>query len=208
MKKRREDRSQPERSKRERILDAAFGAFLTKGFSGTSTLEIATRAKVSKRELYALFKNKEDLFAAGIKGRTDLMRTPLVSPDLSSAEALKKTLMAYGVSLLTGVTHPHVLAVHRLVIAEAQRAPELAAILDREGRQANVTALAATIRDAQARGLVGPGDPTALAHVFSAILWGDLFTRLLLRVEKEPSRAEIERRAREATATFLVLHGH
>ncbi len=36
-----------------RILDAAFEAFREKGYAATSTLEIATRARVSKRELYA-----------------------------------------------------------------------------------------------------------------------------------------------------------
>ena len=40
---------------RARILDAAFAAFLKSGYAATSTLEIATRARVSKRELYALW---------------------------------------------------------------------------------------------------------------------------------------------------------
>ncbi len=195
-------------AKRKRILDAAFATFLTHGYTGASTLEIATRAKVSKRELYSYFKNKEDLFAAGIKGRTALMRMPLVSPDLSGPEALVDTLRAYGISLLTGVTHRHVLAVHRLVIAESQRSPELATILDREGRQANVQALTEMIRDAQERGLLlQDGAPASLASVFNALVWGDLFTRLLLRVEKEPTAKEIARRAREATEAFLKLYG-
>ncbi|HEY4834688.1 MAG TPA: TetR family transcriptional regulator, partial [Bradyrhizobium sp.] len=37
---------------RTRILDAAFSAFMESGYAETSTLEIATRARVSKRELY------------------------------------------------------------------------------------------------------------------------------------------------------------
>ena len=196
-----------ERTTRQRILDAAFATFLSKGYAGTSTLEIATRAKVSKRELYALFNDKSELFAAGIKHRTDIMRMPLVAPDLSDAEALKKTLIACGTSLLTGVTHPHVLSVHRLVIAESQRSPELAVILDREGRSANVAALTQMIREAQNRHLLREGNPAALAHVFSGLLWGDLFARLLLRVEKTPNEKEIARRARDATATFLILYG-
>ena len=36
---------------RQRILEAAFSAFMERGFAETSTLEIATRAKASKREL-------------------------------------------------------------------------------------------------------------------------------------------------------------
>jgi hypothetical protein len=41
-------------TKRERILDAAFASFMKSGYATTSTLEIATRARVSKRELYAV----------------------------------------------------------------------------------------------------------------------------------------------------------
>jgi len=193
-------------STRQRILDAAFKSFLKRGFDRTSTLEIATKAKVSKRELYTHFKNKEALFAAGIRGRTDRMRVPLASPDLSSPAALAQTLEAYGNSLLSGVTHPHVLAVHRLVIAESVRSPALAAILDREGRQANMNALVELMRDAQAKGFTDGADPAHHAAVFSSLLWGDLFTRLLLRVEKSPTPPEIECRAREATRAFLELH--
>ena len=36
-----------------RVLSAAFSAFMERGYSGASTAEIARRAKVSKRELYA-----------------------------------------------------------------------------------------------------------------------------------------------------------
>ena len=43
-----------EPSTRERVLKAAFAVFSSRGFSGASTLEIATRAQVSKRDLYAL----------------------------------------------------------------------------------------------------------------------------------------------------------
>ena len=51
---------------RERILLAAFAAFIERGYAETSTLEIATRAKVSKRELYALFGNKQAMLVACI----------------------------------------------------------------------------------------------------------------------------------------------
>jgi AcrR family transcriptional regulator len=49
---------------RKRILGAALSAFMEGGFAQTSTLEIATRARVSKRELYTLFGNKEAMLVA------------------------------------------------------------------------------------------------------------------------------------------------
>jgi AcrR family transcriptional regulator len=70
----------------DRILHAAFGAFLEHGYTGTSTLEIATRAKVSKRELYALFSSKEAMLAEGIRRRTEQMQ---VAPDLAEARDRK-----------------------------------------------------------------------------------------------------------------------
>src|SRR5438876_9131624 len=43
---------------RERVLEAAFTLFREHGFSSTSMLDIVTRARVSKRDLYALFNHK------------------------------------------------------------------------------------------------------------------------------------------------------
>jgi len=53
-------------STRERMLEAAFTSFCEHGFSDVSTLEIATRARVS-RDLYALFRNKQAVSADCIK---------------------------------------------------------------------------------------------------------------------------------------------
>jgi AcrR family transcriptional regulator len=54
---------------RDRILSAAFQSLKDNGFSGTSTLEIATKAHVSKRELYTLFSSKDEILLACIAER-------------------------------------------------------------------------------------------------------------------------------------------
>src|SRR5579872_5966383 len=46
------------------ILGAAFSVLMERGYAGASTLEIARRARVSKRELYAAFGSKEGILAA------------------------------------------------------------------------------------------------------------------------------------------------
>jgi AcrR family transcriptional regulator len=64
------DSTQPKRqheSTRERVLEAAFTLFCEQGFSDVSMLEVATRAQVSKRDLYALFRNKQAVLADWIK---------------------------------------------------------------------------------------------------------------------------------------------
>ena len=52
---------------RKRILSAALSAFMESGYAQTSTLEIATRARVSKRELYALFGSKEAMLITKVR---------------------------------------------------------------------------------------------------------------------------------------------
>lgn len=194
-------------SARDRILGAAFHAFMERGYAGASTLDIARRAKVSKRDLYAQFGSKHAMLAACIAERTERMRMPLdlVVPD--SREALAATLVAFGRTLLSEVSRPEVLATYRLAIAEAERAPELARTLDQLGRGGNLSALIGLVSAAQARGLLGPGDAEAVAEVFLALLWGGgLLVRLLLRVAGAPDEAEVQRRALLATAQ--VLRGH
>ena len=112
-------------STRERVLTAAFAVFRKRGFSGASTLEIATRAQVSKRDLYALFGSKHAMLTACIRERASRMRQPLESaaPIPSSREAVAATLVELGTSILRVACHPDVLAIHRLAIAETDRAP-------------------------------------------------------------------------------------
>jgi AcrR family transcriptional regulator len=190
---------------RERVLKAAFTLFPQQGFSSTSMLDIATRARVSKRDLYALFNNKHAVSAACISERAQRMRWPLdtTTPVPQTRDALATLLVVLGVSILKTVCPPEVLIVFRLAIAESDRAPEIARTLDGSGREANQKALTELLRKAQARGLVPAGDPAVLAVRYLAVLGGDLLIRLLMRVHEAPTEREIEVRARAATETFM-----
>jgi AcrR family transcriptional regulator len=193
---------------RARVLKAAFAVFRKRGFSDASTLEIATRAQVSKRDLYALFGSKQAMLTACIKERASRMRQPLelAAPVPGSREAVAATLVELGASILRGVCHPDVLAVYRLAIAESDRAPAIARTLDSSGREANHAALGAWLAKAQAHGLLGAGDPAAIAAQFLAVLWGSLLIQLLLRAREAPTSDEIEARARAAAAAILRLY--
>ena len=189
------------------MLAAAFDLFREHGFSSTSMLDIVTRARVSKRDLYALFKNKHAVLAACIGERTQQMRLPLdpAVPMPQTRSALAALLVELGVSILKTVCHPEVLTVFRLAIAESDRAPEIARALDNSGRGANLKALTELIEKAQALGLVVAGDPDVLAARYFAALLADLQIRLLLRVRQAPTKREIDARARTATETLTAL---
>ena len=176
----------------ERILGAAFQAFTQEGYADTSTLDIATRAKVSKRDLYANFAGKHAVLAACIKSRADRMRLPPDLPMPRSREMLASTLTAFATNLVRETSHPTVIATFRLAITEAARSPEIAQALDTAGRDATRRALAELLASAQSTGLIGPGDPAEMAMQYLGLVWEGLMVGLLLGVAATPEPAEAD----------------
>ena len=202
--KRRHERGD-ETTVRERILDAAFSTFRKSGYAAASTLEIATRARVSKRELYALVGNKQEMLIAYISERAKRFGVPVDLPQPCDRETLAQVLASFGTNLVREVTDPTVIAVFRLAISEVTHAPEVARALDSIGREAGRAALRKIMAQAQASGLL-TGQPAELAGQFAGLLWRDLMVSLLLGVAERPNPREIARRARDAAAAFLQLH--
>jgi AcrR family transcriptional regulator len=190
---------------RARILDAAFAAFMKSGYAASSTLEIATRARVSKRELYALVGNKQEMLVACISARARRLQVPADLPVPRDRETLAHVLASFGTQLVREITDPTVIAVFRLAIAEAVHAPEVAQALDSIGRETSRAALRQIMARAQASGLLN-GRPAELAEQFGGLLWGILMVSLLLGVAERPNSREVAARARDATAAFLQLH--
>src|ERR1700758_4020450 len=139
---------------RERILEAAFAEFMKSGYATTSTLEIATRARVSKRELYALVGNKQEMLIACISARAKRFDLPADLPVLRNRETLERVLASFGAKLVREVSDPTVIAVFRLAIGEAGQAPGVARVLDSMGRDASRAALRNIMAQAQASGLL------------------------------------------------------
>jgi AcrR family transcriptional regulator len=190
---------------RQRILAAAFEAFMERGYAATSTLEIATRARVSKRELYALVGNKQKMLITAIGARAKRLQAPADTPALRDRATLAQVLTAFGIQLVREISDPGVVAVFRLAIAEAVQAPEVARTLDSVGRETSREALRRVMSEARAAGLID-GRPTDLAEQFAALLWRDLMINLLLGVAQRPTPRAIETRASDATEAFLDLH--
>jgi len=202
--KRRQE-SDEESAVRDRILDAAFAAFMERGYATTSTLEIATRAKVSKRELYAKVGNKQEMLIACISRRAKRLDVPADLPALRDRETLAQVLASFGTRLVREISDPTVIAVFRLAIGEVVQDPEVARALNSIGRETSRAALRKIMAEAQAAGLL-TGRPAELGEQFAGLLWRDLMLSLLLGVAERPNSLDIAARARAATAAFLQLH--
>ena len=189
----------------DRILAAAFTAFTERGFAQTSTLDIATRAKVSKRELYALFDSKHDMLVACITSYAEKLRPPADLPAPRTRAELATALSTYGAQLLRELTSPTVVAVFRLAIAEATATPTIAETLERDARAPTRAALVDLFSTAREADLL-EGSPQELADTFTSELLGTLFLSLLLGVAKAPTPRQIKARSDRAAAIVLQLH--
>lgn len=178
---------------------------MSKGYAASSTLEIATRARVSKRELYALVGNKEQMLITCITERAKRLQTLPNLPVPQDRESFNQVLAGFGTQLIREVTDPAVVAVFRLAIAEVIHAPEVARALDSIGRQATRVAINGIMTRAVAAKLID-GDPAELSAEFGALLFGNLMVSLLLGVADRPSAKDAAARAQRAATIFITLH--
>lgn len=176
-----------ERRAREReILSASLGVFLRSGFGDATVDELAAAAKVTKRTLYAYFGDKDALFAAMVK---DLAVT--VSLDTASDHGNLSSLAG---RIVFRVHSDELVGLHRLVIAEAGRFPELARVLHSQGDARHIARLAEHIRDE--RGV----SSAPLAEPLFSLLLGERHRRRLLGLDPAPTSEQAAAHAGESLA--------
>lgn len=188
------------------ILDAAFRVFSERGLEGATTLEIARRARTSKRTLYERFGSKEGIFTALIEGRAARMRAPLSLAEPASEAELHAVLVAFGSEFLAQLVKPTTIALYRLVLAHGSRGQALARALDEAGRGTVIRAVTGLFDAARRRGLIEADEASRPAASFLGLLLGDLVFRLVMGVAEAPSTEALRDRAGGAASAVLALH--
>ena len=80
---------------RERILDTAMRAFATQGIRAVKMDDIARQLGISKRTLYELYENKEDLLFEGVKKYKAIREHEILELSDSSHSVMDVILYAY-----------------------------------------------------------------------------------------------------------------
>lgn len=149
----------------DRILDVATGLFLGEGYGATSIEAVARRAGISKRTFYHRFRGKEVLFEAVVRRLIERWSPPFDAA-LLEAPNLARALRGAAEHMLQVALTPEALALHRMVIAEAPRFPELARILHDLGAAAGTERIARRVEHGIAAGELRPVDPRFAAEQF------------------------------------------
>ena len=187
--------------KRENIIRGAKKAFLKYGFERASMDEVAAAARVSKMTVYRYFRSKEELFAGVI---TDLCER-IIDEDLERMlrRPPEEALRGYARKMMAILFAPETIELHRTVIAESRRFPELGRLFYRSGPAACIAMLAVFLERHARAGRVRISNPARSAEEFLELLRGYAHLRVLLGMEKAPSSREIEERIEGAVRHLL-----
>lgn len=197
-------------SKRRAIMEAATEVFLRNGYRGTSMDEIAARAAVSKQTVYKQFADKERLFTEIILATIDQVGEPFHAEviALGDTDDLEGELGVVARRLIAAVLAPDVLRLRRLVIAEADRFPQLGRSYYERGPGRTADALAVHFHRLAQRGLLRLEDPLMAAHQFNWLITSVPLNQVMLCGSAVRfSAADLEGFADAGVRLFLAAYG-
>jgi AcrR family transcriptional regulator len=168
-----------EATRRQSILHAAHQAFIEIGFARTTMALVAGNARVSKRDIYALFATKTELFAAVILEHRHLI-LDLPRPedeDLPLLETLVR-LFRLGIDEAAELEREAILD---LIVRESVQYPELSDYLYQNNIIRSRELLLEWLASETARGRMVIEDPLVVAGMLMDIVFGALLPRRRLR---------------------------
>ncbi|HUL09602.1 MAG TPA: TetR/AcrR family transcriptional regulator [Candidatus Acidoferrum sp.] len=190
-----------EGERRRRLIAAAERVFLDAGYGDATMDDVARKARMSKKTLYQLFPTKEQLFAAVMASRDDGLIAAIEVDDgaRSPREALESFLRQAAQTLLS----PQTIGLHRLVVSETRRRPELARAFHRAGAGRCKAAVLRWFALQRARGKLIVDNAEEAAGMLFGMVVGEPHMRRLLCDSRPTSKAAIDRRVKRAVDIFL-----
>ncbi len=191
-------------SKRDIILEAAALLFLKEGYGAASINKLISRIGGSKATVYAYFENKERLFEAVVENIVD--EIPVFINDVQLDDVtLHDGLVAISERLLEIVTSPRHLALSRLVIAEADKFPEIGRIYYERAPHHICVVLTAFIKEQTSKEGFKIIRPQELVESFTGmVLHHQLFRQFCLDASP-PTKREIRRIAVRNAGMLMAM---
>jgi AcrR family transcriptional regulator len=187
---------------RRLMTEAARQEFQANGYAATCMNDVAQRAGVSTKTMYRLIPTKADLFKSVVAERIGRFMLEIDSDALDAlplAQALERMLVAYGTLTLSEET----VAMNRLVLAERDRFPEIAATFFEVAIRQTSSAAAGWLRHQCERGLLKLEDPHAAAGMLRGMMIMEPQRAIMLGQRAVPDPEEIAARARYCARLFL-----
>ena len=191
-------------AKHDLILQAARRVFLRAGYAASMDL-VAAEAGVSKQTVYNHFRHKTELFQAIVKGLREEFLSVFDDPH-NADEAPAQVLSALARQFLSLALAPCLLGLHRMLVAEAPRFPDLAKEVYGAGSAQLIVRLASYLEEQDRKGVLRVRDPALAAEQFLGAFCGQIHLRAVLGVRPAPPQAELDRAVSYAVECFLRAH--
>lgn len=193
-------------ARRDAIVDVAQEVFLEEGFAAASMSAIAARLGGSKGTLYNYFKNKDELFEACVERRC-FWHQAVIFGELAADASPRETLLSIARAYMRVTLSDDSLRGLRLIIAEAERAPEIGRRFYESGPMRGAERLSRLMAGWAEKGALKLADPFEAALVFLGLCKGRFYMPRLLGVTPELTDDEIAVAAERSVETFLCVHG-
>lgn len=187
--------------RRTELATVAEQLFLKYGFTDTTMQMIAVEAGASKETLYRHFSSKEALFAELINARAAKVAGPQSA--MARDEPPQTALFELGMSMMQMMTKGDKSTVFKIIIADAQRSPELAQIFYDQGPGMTLKRLTAYLRTATERGLLNCPDPRRAAKLFLGAVVSHHHLHCLIGQPAPVSSLEMKQHVQAAVDMFL-----
>jgi len=184
------------------ILDVARDLFFSLGYGATSIEQIAKQTGISKRTFYDRFDNKPAVFRAVVHRLIETLRPPDTGK-LFEGRSLEEILLQLAQAVLHASLAPQTLALHRIILAEATRFPELALVMNEQGARREAVKLIAALLEREL--------PNKNAQTFNASFAAEQFLQMVvslpqrraLGLGKPMSQNELKGWAQSTVRLFL-----
>jgi AcrR family transcriptional regulator len=188
--------------RRAQVIEAAAALFSRRGFSGTTTREIARSVGVSEATLFKHFATKEELYAAIIEAKALTQRERIlgVIGPLAEARDDAALLRTLATELIARTQSDPTLM--RLLFFSALEGHALADLFFRQRVQTLDVFLGRYIADRIAAGAFRPADPLQTAWNFIGMVTFHVLLHELFG-QKPPPHLTRERAVEEMVTTFL-----
>lgn len=188
--------------KRVAILSAATCLFMTNGFDGTSMVDVAKEAGVSKQTVYSHFSSKQQLFKSAIDAK---MQDYLPKKALTSVarHTLEADLIAIGHHFCQLIFSDDAVGMHRILAGAASKNDKLASIFWETGPDEVLAQFAHLLDHYVASKDIQIDDTMEAAQHFAALLHGNYHTKRIIGLIKSIDDIPLEQHVTTAVKHFI-----
>ncbi|MDD9922061.1 MAG: TetR/AcrR family transcriptional regulator [Boseongicola sp.] len=190
----------------DQVVDGARKVFMRDGFEGASVDDIVRETGVSKATLYSYFPDKRLLFVEVARMECQSQSDAAIA-QIEESENIREAMTLAAGRMVRFFMSDVGLQVHRIVVGESQRFPEVVKEFYSSGPEQVRNILRHFLQKAVDEGKLVIDDIDLAANQFPELCKAGLHMEMVLGLREPPTEEEIDRVVEGAVDMFLCKYG-